>query len=101
MQDVFRAIGREPEHGDRHDQGNRALQGLVARALHNSPRTNGPFVAINTAAIPGPAGSELFGHERGAFTGAQTGVAARAGWVRFSTRSVTCHLTCRRGCCGC
>jgi two-component system nitrogen regulation response regulator GlnG len=47
---------------------------LVARALHNyGKRRNGPFVAINMAAIPRELiESELFGHERGAFTGATT-----------------------------
>ncbi len=57
---------------------------LVAHALHSaSPRAEGPFIAVNAAAIPRELlESELFGHERGAFTGA---VAARAGRFRESS----------------
>ena len=83
MQEVFRAIGRLSQ-----SQATVLITGesgtgkeLVARALHrHSPRAAGPFVAINTAAIPKDLlESELFGHERGAFTGAQS---ARRGRVR-------------------
>jgi two-component system, NtrC family, nitrogen regulation response regulator GlnG len=75
MQDMFRAIGRLS-----HSSATVLITGesgtgkeLVARALHrHSPRASGPFIALNTAAIPKDLlESELFGHERGAFTGAQ------------------------------
>ncbi|WP_431512106.1 nitrogen regulation protein NR(I) [Variovorax sp. DAIF25] len=76
MQDVFRAIGRLSQSNVTVLITGESGSGkeLVARALHkHSPRANGPFVAINTAAIPKDLlESELFGHERGAFTGAQT-----------------------------
>ena len=76
MQDVFRAIGRLSQSNVTVLITGESGSGkeLVARALHkHSPRANGSFVAINTAAIPKDLlESELFGHERGAFTGAQT-----------------------------
>ena len=58
---------------------------LIARAIHDqSPRRNRPFVKLNCAAIPlGLIESELFGHERGAFTGA---VARRAGRFEAADR---------------
>ncbi|KFZ30663.1 nitrogen regulation protein NR(I) [Pseudidiomarina salinarum] len=74
MQDVFRAIGRLS-----HSSVTVLINGasgtgkeLVARALHDhSPRARKPFIALNMAAIPSDlVESELFGHEKGAFTGA-------------------------------
>jgi two-component system, NtrC family, nitrogen regulation response regulator GlnG len=76
MQDVFRAIGKLSQSNVTVLITGESGSGkeLVARALHkHSPRANASFIAINTAAIPKDLlESELFGHERGAFTGAQT-----------------------------
>ncbi|MDH5572357.1 MAG: nitrogen regulation protein NR(I) [Gammaproteobacteria bacterium] len=75
MQEVFRAIGRLS-----HSNITVLINGesgtgkeLVAKALHrHSPRATKPFIALNMAAIPRDLlESELFGHEKGAFTGAQ------------------------------
>ena len=76
MQEVFRAIGRLA-----HSNITVLINGesgtgkeLVARALHrHSPRASRPFIALNMAAIPRDLmESELFGHEKGAFTGANS-----------------------------
>ena len=75
MQEVFRAIGRLSQSNVTVLITGESGTGkeLVARALHkHSPRAQQPFIALNTAAIPKDLlESELCGHERGAFTGAQ------------------------------
>ena len=74
MQEVFRAIGRLSKSNMTVLLTGESGTGkeLVARALHrHSPRAGKPFIALNTAAIPRELlESELFGHERGSFTGA-------------------------------
>lgn len=76
MQEVFRAIGRLSQSNITVLINGESGTGkeLVARALHrHSPRAQEPFIALNMAAIPKDLmESELFGHEKGAFTGAAT-----------------------------
>jgi len=80
MQDVFRAIGRlaQAEITVLINGESGTGKELVAKAVHaNSPRKAGPFIALNMAAIPKDlVESELFGHEKGSFTGA---IGARVG----------------------
>lgn len=75
MQEVFRAIGRLSRSSISVLINGQSGTGkeLVAHALHrHSPRAANPFIALNMAAIPADlVESELFGHEKGAFTGAQ------------------------------
>ena len=81
---------------------------LFARALHERSRRHArPLVRVNCAALPPTlVESELFGHEKGAFTGA-VGAAARAASSSptaarsSSTRSATCRRTCRSSSCAC
>lgn len=76
MQQVFRSIGRLARSSMTALITGESGTGkeLVARALHrNSPRREAPFIALNTSAIPSELlESELFGHEKGAFTGADS-----------------------------
>ncbi|EHC85609.1 Nitrogen regulation protein NR(I) [Salmonella enterica subsp. enterica serovar Uganda str. R8-3404] len=76
MQDVFRIIGRLSRSSISVLINGESGTGkeLVAHALHrHSPRAKAPFIALNMAAIPKDLiESELFGHEKGAFTGANT-----------------------------
>jgi len=76
MQEIFRAIGRLAQsHATVLITGESGTgKELVAHALHrHSPRAKGPFLSLSTSAVPKDLlESELFGHERGAFPGAQT-----------------------------
>ncbi len=89
MQEIYRAMARVAQteltvliHGE-----SGTGKELVARALHeHGPRRENPFVPINMAAIPKELiETELFGHERGAFTGAETRTIGRFGEAKGGT----------------
>ncbi len=78
---------------------------LIARTLHEkSPRRDGPFISLNCAAIPSELmESELFGHEKGSFTGrCRRGISANSSRPTaarfFWTRLAICRWPCRRSC---
>lgn len=107
MQDVFRAIGRLSQSNVTVMITGESGSGkeLVARALHkHSPRANGPFVAINTAAIPricsranslAMSGARLLARRRCAAGALSRLMEGRCFWMKL----VTCHLSCRLACC--
>ena len=109
MQEVFRAIGRLSNSNISVLINGESGTGkeLVAHALHqHGPRREQPFVPLNVAAIPKELiESELFGHEKGAFTGAtqqRTGRFEQAdGGTCFSMKSAICRRKPRPGCCEC
>ena len=96
MQEVFRAIGRLAQsHITVLINGESGTgKELVARALHrHSPRADNAFVALNMAAIPQELmESELFGHEKGAFTGANSRREGRFEQARGGTLFLDCLL---------
>jgi len=80
---------------------------LIARAVHDlSLRRTGPLISVNCPAIPSElAESELFGHERGAFTVQWMHAQGSSSWPMvarsFSTKWRICPWRCRSSCCGC